>query len=149
MTITYSPCNPAQLELLIEMMHELDRDDAGGEMDEVREQAALTVLIQDAQWGRIWFIAEGETIIGYAILTFGFSVEWGGRSAEIDELYIRAAYRGRGIGTQVIAFLTDFCRANGICSLHLEVFNHNRGAYRFYRRRGFRERDSCEMSLKL
>ena len=42
--------------------------------------------------------------VGYLVLTLGYSLEYGGRDAFIDEVYIRSSYRGRGIGTAALTF---------------------------------------------
>lgn len=48
--------------------------------------------------GRVWLIQHQSLAIGYVILTLGFSLEYGGRDAFIDEFYIQANYQGQGIG---------------------------------------------------
>ena len=138
--------NPSHTEILVGLMHELYHYDQD-ELDEAKARAALAVLFEENNWGRVWLIVEREEIIGYVVLTFGFSLEYGGRDAIIDEFYLRATHRGRGVGSQAAAFLKEFCRAEGIKALHLEVFNHNKKVYQFYWRHGFRERDSRFMPL--
>ncbi len=144
--IALAPADPSHTELLIELMHELYHYDQD-ELDEDKARAALHTLFNETVWGRVWLVIDQDQPVGYAVLTFGFSLEYGGRDAIIDELYLRESHRGRGVGSQVIAFLIDFCRTEAINALHLEVFNHNQQAYRFYHRHGFRERDSRFMTL--
>ncbi len=78
---------------------------------------------------------EGENA-GYLILSRSFSPEAGGPICWIEELYIRESYRGRGLGTKVLAAVRkEFPAAR----LRLEVEPENEGAVRLYRRVGFKE----------
>jgi GNAT superfamily N-acetyltransferase len=47
--------------------------------------------------------------------------------------------RGQGFGTATLAALDDWCRANGISTIGLHVFGHNKGAWELYRRVGYVE----------
>ena len=100
--------------------------------------------------GSVWaVVSEGEWI-GYAAMTYGYSIEFGGRDAFIDELFIREKHRGRGIGTAVLAQLEAHAREAGICALHLEVDRHNPIARALYGKLGFKVREKFSlMSLKL
>jgi GNAT superfamily N-acetyltransferase len=87
--------------------------------------------------GRIWIIEDKAQIIGYAILTYCFSFEFKGKTAFIDELFIREAYRGKGIGGQVIDFLIQQAPLLNLRALHLEVERHNERGNRLYLKKGF------------
>lgn len=142
------PTNRDRIDVLLTLMRELyhyDRD----QLNEPKAREALDAHFADDKWARIWLIEVDQLIAGYAVLTFGFSLEYGGRDAIIDELYLRESYRNRGLGKQVMELLRGFCYSEGIKALHLEVFNHNQAAYRFYRNQGFRERDSRFMTCLL
>ena len=76
------------------------------------------------------------TIVGYVVLTLGFSVESGGRDGFIDELYVAPAARGRGIGAKVLALVGREAGALGLKRLYLEV-GHDNPAHGLYRRAGF------------
>ena len=76
----------------------------------------------------------------------GYSIEYGGRDAFIDEVYIRAAYRGQGIGRQAMMFAETQCRALGVRALHLEVARDNTNAHALYRKVGFVDHDRYLMT---
>lgn len=71
---------------------------------------------------------------GYAILSRSFSPESGSPICWIEELYIRSAFRGHGLGTQ---FLTSVRKEFPTARLRLEVEPENTGAVALYRRLGF------------
>lgn len=82
------------------------------------------ILSNDALW-QVWLIQHGSEAIGYIILTFGYSLEGERRDAFIDEFYIKANYRGQGVGITTIKFLESVCPSLGIHAVHLEVKRQN------------------------
>jgi diamine N-acetyltransferase len=106
-------------------------------LDEKTNRAVVQQLIENEQFGKIWLISvEGETA-GYMVLTFGYSLEYAGRDALIDELYLREKFRGAGVGKQTIVFIEEFCRAENVKAVHLEVERTNVAAKTLYHKTGF------------
>src|SRR5438067_2150985 len=68
-------------------------------------RAALAEMLDDPTLGRVWVTMLGDDLIGYLVLTFGYSIEFGGRFALLDELFIDEAHRGQGAGTAALAFV--------------------------------------------
>lgn len=102
---------------------------------------ALERLLDDRALGMVHLICSRDAVIGYFILTFGFSLEFHGRDALVDELYIREPYRGEGIGQASLRFIEALCRQHGIEALHLEVDRSNLRAQALYRRAGYQDHD--------
>jgi diamine N-acetyltransferase len=98
-------------------------------------------FIRDHSWGRLWLILTDGAPVGYLILTLGFSFEYGGYDAFIDEVYIREQHRGQGIGRLALQIAEDACRELGVQALHLEVERVNTTAHALYRKVGFVEHD--------
>lgn len=101
--------------------------------------AALDTLLADRRLGGLFLISLGAEVVGYVAVTFGFSLEFHGRFALIDELYLREPARGRGIGKAALHFVEDFCRHEGIAAVRLEVSRTNTAAQALYRRAGYRD----------
>lgn len=89
----------------------------------------------------IWALDTADGWIGYLVLTYGFSIEFRGRDAFIDEFFIRSPHRGRGLGTRALAQVKDRAAELGLVALHLEVARDNRAARRLYGGLGFEPRD--------
>lgn len=102
---------------------------------------ALTNLLNNKFYGGVWLIQYSRETIGYVVLTIGYSLEFHGRDAFIDELYIRANYRGQGIGSKTLDYMQEVCRSLGIKALHLEVDRVNTKAQELYHRFGFKDHD--------
>jgi ribosomal protein S18 acetylase RimI-like enzyme len=145
MDVQYEIGKPEDLETFLELMREYYAYD-GHEYDDAKARRALSKLLTVDQWGCAWLIRAGEAIIGYMVMCFGYSLEFGGRDAFLDEIYLREAYRGKGIGGQAIQYMVEDCRARGIKALHLEVMPGNARAIGFYERAGFENRGSSLMS---
>jgi GNAT superfamily N-acetyltransferase len=112
-------------------------------------RSALEKFIGNDVLGRLWVIHyEGEAV-GYLILTLGFSFEFGGYDAFIDEVYIRESHRGRGIGKIALQAAEEECRALGVCALHLEVERENTNAHALYRKVGFVDHDRYLMTRRI
>jgi diamine N-acetyltransferase len=130
---------------LLQFMREYYAFD-GHPFDEQKARAALLALLREPALGRVWLIQDGDLPVGYVVLCFGYSLEWLGRDAFVDEFFLLENFRGRGWGSKAMAFVEDAARALDIRALHLEVVRQNTAALRVYGKLGFRERGSTLMS---
>lgn len=122
----------------------------GIEQTDAARRAGLAPLLEGIPHGAAYLIGPARAPIGYVIVTFGWSVEFGGMDAFIDELYLRRAVRRRGIATEVLISLPKALADAGVKGLHLEVDREDEPAQRLYARAGFRARERYMlMSRKL
>lgn len=122
--------------------------EAGIDQDHEYRRAALAPLLEGIPHGCIYLIGPGRAPLGYIILTFGWSVEFGGMDAFVDEIYIRPAVRGRGIATEVLHDLPKALSDAGLTALHLEVDRTNESAQKLYLRTGFKPRERYMLMSK-
>jgi GNAT superfamily N-acetyltransferase len=99
----------------------------------------LELLLSNNSLGKLWLIFQDGIPAGYTFLGFGFSFEFKGRDAFVDELFILPEFQGKGIGKQAIDFIIDESRKVGIKALHLEAEHHNERGLRLYRQKGFKD----------
>lgn len=111
-----------------------------------RAEQALGLLLADPTLGRAWLVEGG---VGYVVVTAGFSLEFAGRFALLDEIYLVPEARGRGLGGRMLAFVAEACRAKGFQALRLEVERHNAHARGLYSRSGFVAHDRDLMTRML
>jgi len=78
---------------------------------------------------------EGETA-GYALLAHTYSNEAGGPVVWIEEIYIKPAFQGRGLGTQLLRFIEREYDGRAM-RFRLETDHANAGAKRLYERLGY------------
>ncbi|WP_170446395.1 GNAT family N-acetyltransferase [Ruegeria arenilitoris] len=122
--------------------------EAGIEQDPDQRRDALTPLLEGIPHGCIYLIGPSRAPLGYIILTFGWSVEFGGMDGFVDEIYIRPAIRGRGIATEVLLDLPKALAGAGLTALHLEVDRTNEAAQKLYLKTGFKPRDRYMLMSK-
>jgi GNAT superfamily N-acetyltransferase len=153
MDLRLQPAALADVDRLLGFMRALQREGGasfdGRPFDEQVVRRSVVELIDDARLGRIWLIEVAGAAVGYAVLTLGYSLEFHGRDALLDELFVAEHARGHGIGTAVLALIADACRRLGACALHLEVDRDNVKAQRLYRRHGFQDHDRYLLTRRL
>lgn len=135
-TVSLVPATVADVSILLAWMQDFYSHERIP-FEPATAEATLGELIDNPAFGRVFMLLADGTAVGYAALALGFSLEFGGRSAFLDELYVRPSSRGEGIGTLALRLLQDACRNLGVRSLALEVGLENAGAEALYRREGF------------
>ena len=125
------------LPALLGMMRRLAEHPPAIPFDEGEVRAALETFLANADLGQAWLLWQDEKPLGYVILTLGYSFEFRGRDAFIDELYVEPEFRRMGLGRRTMEFVEEKARAMDVNALHLEVDRGNDPAVELYRRTGF------------
>ncbi len=127
----------ADLDAIYPRTHALNEHE-GIHLTETGLRRALGELLGNPALGGVWLVCEraGGASVGYAIVTYCFDLEFGGREGWLTELWIDDLARGRGAGSEVLAALDTLLRAEGVRALHLQVRADN-PARRLYERTGF------------
>jgi ribosomal protein S18 acetylase RimI-like enzyme len=96
---------------------------------DVRERAALFARTAD---GSVVAVTDGQLIgmVHIEVSQFGF----GDLAMLVDR-----GWRGRGVGSALVAAAIGWARGQGLHKLSLEVFAHNAAAIGLYRKYGFAE----------
>ncbi|MCB9281385.1 MAG: GNAT family N-acetyltransferase [Lewinellaceae bacterium] len=136
MSLEFRLAGPEDIEQILDMMEDFYAIDL---YPFNREETRINVekFIADPGLGRLWLVSTPEAVAGYAVLTFGYSFEFKGRDAFVDELYVVPEQRSKGLGAVILDYVLDQARAAGIKAVHLEVEKHNEKANRLYRSRQF------------
>jgi ribosomal protein S18 acetylase RimI-like enzyme len=115
---------------------------AAGE-DSIRDVAAGVALAP------AFFLLEDDAVVGFFVLSLGYSPEHGGTDGFIDDLYLIPDVRGRGLGRRAIELALMEARCCGVRVLLLEVEAENERAYRLYASMGFSDTKRRLMRLVL
>jgi GNAT superfamily N-acetyltransferase len=108
------------------------------------EGAAADVHVEVEDWPRlladpgvvVLVALDGADGVGYVSAVRRLSL-WRGRDIlALDDLYVRLAARGRGVGGRLMAAVAAHAAAERLGVVRWEVEPENHGAHRFYRRLG-------------
>jgi ribosomal protein S18 acetylase RimI-like enzyme len=134
---------------LEQMIFALYREDPPGQtMSRQKIRRTVQELSSHPDKGAITLIQIGDAVVGYAIVIYFWSNEYGGDVACIDELYVKPSWRDKGIGSSC---LEHIARAKGtdLRGVRLEVTPANRKALVFYSRHGFARMANRHLFKKL
>lgn len=140
MTARFQPITLNDLDTLLPIIEAFCEYD-GHPFDEARVRITLIMLIENEAFGKAWLIYADDILTGYIVVTFGFSLEYYGRDAFIDEVFLYEPFRSQGLGTQTFAFVEQYCKDIGVRALHLEVEQVNTKAQTFYAKLGYTSHD--------
>ncbi|MGB5864462.1 MAG: GNAT family N-acetyltransferase [Sulfitobacter sp.] len=132
---------PDHLERVLSLVAAFHTEAGIASTDKTRE-AGIAPLLDGVPHGCAYLIGPPRAPIGYIVITFGWSVEFGGLDAIIDELYIRPGVRGRGIASEALIALPRALAGAGLRAIHLEVDKTNASALKLYQRAGFSLREN-------
>jgi ribosomal protein S18 acetylase RimI-like enzyme len=125
-------------------------DFEGVEQDAETRRKTISTLLIAPELGPVWLIHHAGSLVGYIAICLGYSIEFGGRDAFVDEFFLLEDFRGKGIGTAVLKMVIKHLKDDDVKALHLEVGKSNQRARAMYEAAGFVLRDqyhlmSCEL----
>ena len=135
----------AKLLPLVAAFHEQQSYDTSPD----HQRDAITPLLDGSPHGAVWLIGPRRAPVGYVVVSFGWSVEFGGLDAIVDELFIRSAVRKRGMGGEALDGLAKALREGGIRAMHLEARLGDETLQRFYARAHFKARDGYALMSRV
>ena len=128
---SFKPLEITDIEVITQMMQDFYAID-NYPMDVEVAKNLFHEFISNENLGKSWLIYSENEIVGYIILTFIFSFEYGGKIAFVDELFIKETARGKGIGKEAIQFIQAEVPKLSLKLLYLEVEPHNENAQKLY-----------------
>lgn len=141
MSANLTLAKPDHLDKLVALVEAFHTEAGITSTDESR-RAGVSPLLAGIPHGCAYLLGPPKAPIGYIVICFGWSVEFAGLDAIIDELYIRPGVRGRGIATEALTALPRALSNFGLRAIHLEVDKTNTAALKLYQRAGFFPRDN-------
>jgi ribosomal protein S18 acetylase RimI-like enzyme len=135
-TVEYQPASQNSIHEILQLMEDFYAMD-GYAFDKKTMQSSLVTFISNNNLGYVWLIKVEMKTVGYVCLTMGFSFEYGGIVAVLDELYLKPQFRGKGYGKTTLDFLKLHAKEKGIAAIHMEVESHNTSALKLYTLNGY------------
>ena len=128
---TFKPLEISDISIITQMMQDFYAID-NYPMDVEVAKKLFQEFISNEHLGKSWLMYSENEIVGYIILTFIFSFEYGGKIAFVDELFIKETARGKGFGKEAIQFIQQEVPKLSLKLLYLEVEPHNENAQKLY-----------------
>lgn len=100
------------------------------------EESLRTALFGEAPAASTLLAFVDGKPIGYATYFFTFATMVGTRGLWLDDLFIEPAFRGKGIGQALMAYLADIALQNQCGRFEWMVLDWNESAIGFYERLG-------------
>jgi ribosomal protein S18 acetylase RimI-like enzyme len=146
--ITFKPLEIRDISTITHMMQDFYAID-NYPIDIEESKKLFQEFITNENLGKSWLIFSENEIVGYIILTFIFSFEYGGKIAFIDELFIKETERGKGFGKEAIQFIQREVPKLSLKLLYLEVEPHNENAQKLYLAHDFELHNRKLMKYKI
>ena len=128
---TFKPLEISDISIITQMMQDFYAID-NYPMDVEVAKTLFQEFISNEHLGKSWLMYSENEIVGYIILTYFFSFEYGGKIAFLDELFIKETARGKGFGKEAIQFIQGEVPKLSLKLLYLEVEPHNENAQKLY-----------------
>ena len=137
-----SPDLDPVVALLAAQMQEHDLPDApervrAGVLDAVRRPGVSRILVA----------RRDDAAVGVALMHLLPSIEWGGRSLWIEELYVAPEHRRTGVARALLGEALRFAREQGAAGVDLETTPGHAAAEQLYVQAGFIRRDRQRWAL--
>ena len=136
MSIAVRPAAPADAALVLALVRELAAYERLA-----HEAVATPQMIAQAlfcQSPRVFCdIAESDgEAVGFALWFYSFSTFAGLHGIYLEDLFVRPAARGRGLGKALLACLAQRCQREGLARLEWSVLDWNAPSIAFYEAQG-------------
>lgn len=121
----------------------------GYPFDRVMRQNLIRQLLEHPSQGSLWLIDHDNQPVGYAVLTYGFAFEFGGKTALVDELFIEEAHRGAGRGRRALRGILQLAEPLGVSTVLLQTEQYNAHARQLYESIGFVDQKRNTLQFKV
>jgi GNAT superfamily N-acetyltransferase len=109
--------SPVDISTLWPMMCEFNRLEEI-EVEPARCREALETLLGQPDLGRVFLFESSESVLGYAVLTFNYDLEYAGRDAFLTELFVASPSRGSGYGKHMLHEIESAAAALDVKAVH-------------------------------
>lgn len=148
MEVTLRKCGPADLEALRRIAREtydetfrsMNRPEVmDAYLEEAFAPARLAAELANPA-SEFWFLFLGGDLVGYLKVNDAPAQSDlnDPRTLEVERIYVRRAYKGKGLGTTLLRHAEALARARGKAAIWLGVWEKNAAAIAFYGTLGFR-----------
>jgi GNAT superfamily N-acetyltransferase len=147
--VRIEPILAQQLETLLPMIAAYQRFYEVDDIDEARNRAFFRRFIAPSEDGLLLGARQNGSFAGYACLYWHLSSLRASESVLMNDLYVDADQRGRGVGRALIEASADIARERGASHLEWATDPDNHTAQRLYDTTGAERHEQYEYNLDL
>jgi GNAT superfamily N-acetyltransferase len=126
----------ADAPTLVELIHELAAFEQLSHLVSVTPQSLAQHLFGPQPAAQCVVFEQGTEIVAFALFFHNFSTFLGQPGLYLEDLYVRPAYRGQGIGRSLLVHLAGLARDRGCGRFEWSVLDWNANAIAFYEKLG-------------
>src|SRR5689334_17964961 len=118
--VSVRAASAADVDAIVGLMREYWRFENIEGFDAARLARVLADFFARPQLGAAWIAERDANPVGYLVACYVYSLEHGGLTAEIDELFVVAGSRGGGAGTRMLEAAEAEFRSAGCTNVALQ-----------------------------
>jgi GNAT superfamily N-acetyltransferase len=135
------PAEKKDVRLILSFIKELAEYERLAHEVVATEEILLETLFGDHPSAEVVFALYDDQHVGYALFFHSFSTFLGRPGIYLEDLYVRPAMRGKGIGKALLMYLAQLAVERKCGRLEWAVLNWNEPSIGFYRNLGARPMD--------
>jgi GNAT superfamily N-acetyltransferase len=134
--VSVRPVRPDDVDAVVGLVRELaEYEKAAHEVQLSEEQLTAALFGNDPKL--FGHVAEADgAVVGMALWFLNFSTWRGTHGIYLEDLYVRPAHRGSGLGRELLRTLADLCVQRGYGRLEWSVLDWNTPSIDFYEAAG-------------
>lgn len=127
----------ADLETMADLLAELFTLESDFSPEREKQLRGLRLILENPQFGQLFVLRVGDQVIGMANALLTISTAEGCPVLLLEDVIVKACFRGRALGRQLVEHVLAWARARGIVRVTLLADQDNAPALAFYERLGF------------
>ena len=135
--ITIDFATAADLEAMADLLAELFTLESDFSPERDKQLRGLRLILENPQFGRLFVLRAGDQVAGMANALLTISTAEGYPVLLLEDVIVKAEWRGRQLGRQLVAHVFDWALSSGITRVTLLADRDNAPALAFYERVGF------------
>lgn len=135
-SLTIRSARAGEAGLVLQFVRELSEYEKLAHAVEATEAALDAVLFADQPRVFCEFAEWDGEVVGFAVWLFDYSTFTGRYGIYLEDLFVRPAHRGKGIGKALMVHLARQCVAHGATNFQWSVLNWNTPSIEFYKSLG-------------
>lgn len=148
-TIVIREAEYRDIDDMADLLYDLFSIEKDFTVDPRKQEAGLKILLDDDGRRQMLVAVEGDDVVGMVTAQKLVSTSEGSMVALIEDLVVKKEYRRKGIATQLIDEILQWCEREGLIRVQLLTDKNNTIALKFYEKQEFIRTNLICLRIKL